>query len=73
MSDLSHAVMAGFRLSVLIGGSAAIFTIAVVTICRWLKWAPVNITVNVNDYRHGVAPDDVSRSLARSRDPSEIN
>lgn len=61
MDDITHAIAAGLKLSILFGCTAAIFTVAVVSVCRWLKWAPVNITVNVNDYRPGAAPDDADQ------------
>lgn len=34
------------RVALLLGLSAASITFAVVLVCRWQKWAPINITVN---------------------------
>ena len=58
MDDFARVVLTGIRLAVFIGSSGAIFAISIIAVCRWLKWAPINITVNVNDYRPGAAPDD---------------
>jgi hypothetical protein len=30
-----------------VGGS---FVFGVATVCRWMKWTPINMTVNVNNY-----------------------
>lgn len=58
--EFAQAIWFIFRVAVLIGMSAAAVTFAVATVCRWMEWAPINITVNVNDYRPGVAPDDTA-------------
>lgn len=44
-----ESMAAGIRLAIFFGCSGAIFALAMVGICRWLKWAPINITVNVNN------------------------
>jgi hypothetical protein len=54
MDDLFRAIMAGLRIGIFIGTSGAIFMISVIGMCRWLKWAPINITVNVNNYGEAV-------------------
>jgi hypothetical protein len=43
--------------AMLIGGS---FAFGVATVCRWMKWAPVNTIVNVSDSWTRVVPDPVS-------------
>jgi len=30
----------------LVGMSGAFFALGVIVVCRWQKWAPVNITIN---------------------------
>lgn len=32
----------------MIGGS---FVFGVACVCRWLEWAPINTTININNYR----------------------
>lgn len=49
MSDFVQGVGAAIRIAIVVGGSGAVFALCVVVICRWLKWAPINITVNVNN------------------------
>lgn len=65
--EFAQAIWFIFRVAVLVGMSAAAVTIAIVTVCRLMKWAPINITVNVNDYRPGTAPDDVGTPTTRDR------
>lgn len=63
MDDLLHAISAGIRIGIFMGTSGAIFTIAVIGMCRWLKWAPINITVNViNDGASSSFPSDQRQS-----------
>lgn len=33
------------------GCGAAAMTFAVCLVCRWMEWAPINLTVNLNDHR----------------------
>jgi hypothetical protein len=56
--EFAQAILFIFRVAALCAMCAAAITLAVVAVCRWQKWAPINITVNVNDYRPGSAPDD---------------
>jgi hypothetical protein len=59
MDDILHAVVAGIRIGIFIGTSGAIFAFSVIGTCRWLNWAPINITVNViNDGASSVVPSD---------------
>lgn len=58
MSEVSDPFFSAIRLAAFFGISGAIFAFGFAVVCRALKWAPINITVNVNDYRPGVAPDD---------------
>lgn len=48
MSDVLQQIWAGTKLIILFGGSGMWFAFGVAAVCRWLKWAPINITVNVN-------------------------
>lgn len=59
MDDFAH-LLSALRLAIVIGGSGAFFALSIAVVCRWLKWAPINITVNVNNYgeAHSI-PDDV--------------
>lgn len=38
--------LAAFNLAALFAMSGALFAIGFIGVCRWLKWAPVNITIN---------------------------
>lgn len=61
MTDFPRIVLALVGISfsaVLIGGS---FAFGVATVCRWMKWAPVNTIINVNDYRTIISSDAVGR------------
>lgn len=49
MSDIVQSFAAGIKLAIFFGCSGAIFALAIIVICRWLRWAPINITVNVNN------------------------
>lgn len=51
MDDPIKALMALFGLSFTFGCAGAAFMAGAALAGRWLKWAPVNLTVNVNDYR----------------------
>jgi hypothetical protein len=46
--EFANAILFIFRLAVLCAVCAAATTYAVILICRWQKWAPINITVNVH-------------------------
>ena len=39
--------ISAIRLAIVIGLSGGFFAGCVIAVCRWLNWAPVNITVNV--------------------------
>lgn len=47
--EFAQAILFIFRVAALCGACAATITLAVVMVCRWQKWAPINITVNVNN------------------------
>lgn len=42
-----NSALAGLRLAMFFALSGAAFTLGVGLVCRWLKWSPVNITLNV--------------------------
>jgi hypothetical protein len=48
MDDFLQSLAAATRLAVVIGGSGSVFAFGAAVICRWLKWAPINITVNLS-------------------------
>ena len=50
MADFLQGVGAAIRMAITIGGAGAVFALCIAVVCRWLKWAPINITVNVNNY-----------------------
>jgi hypothetical protein len=50
VSDIIQTAGAGIRLAIFFGCSGAIFALGIIAVSRWLKWAPINITVNVNNY-----------------------
>jgi hypothetical protein len=58
MSDVLHAVASGVRLSIFFGCSGAIFALGIISVSRWLKWAPINITVNVNTFKEADGATD---------------
>jgi len=47
MDEIAKGVLAGIRLVGFVGLAGAAFTLGVATVCRWLKWSPINITVNI--------------------------
>lgn len=47
MDELLKGALAGFRLIVFCGLAGAAFTFGVAVVCRYLKWSPINITVNI--------------------------
>lgn len=51
MSDAIQAlsVLIGVAFSLMVCGGALTFGVA--TICRWMAWAPINTTININNYR----------------------
>jgi hypothetical protein len=48
--EFAQAILFVFRVSVLVGACAATATFAIAFVCRQMKWSPINITVNVNNY-----------------------
>jgi hypothetical protein len=48
--EMVHAVLVAIGLAFMVGLCAASATLGVVLVCRWLAWAPINITINVNNY-----------------------
>lgn len=40
----------------LVGASGAFFALGIVGVCRWLKWAPINITINNYTHLHEDGP-----------------
>jgi hypothetical protein len=42
-------VLIGAAFSLMVCGAALTFGVA--TVCRWMAWAPVNTTININNYR----------------------
>lgn len=49
MDELVHQIAAGIKLAIVFGGSGAMIAIGMIGVCRYFKWAPINITVNVNE------------------------
>ena len=47
MEDFLQSLLLGVKLAYVAGFTGAAFTLGVALICRWLSWAPINITVNV--------------------------
>jgi len=50
MADILHAWASGVKLILLFGGSGALFAAGFAFACKWLGWAPVNITVHVHNF-----------------------
>jgi hypothetical protein len=50
MSDAIHAILilTGAAFSMMVCGAALTFGVG--SVCRWMKWAPINMTVNINNY-----------------------
>jgi len=44
-------VIAGLRLASFFGTTGVFFALGFAGVCRWLKWYPINVTVNV--YQNG--------------------
>lgn len=42
-------VLVGVAFSLMVCGGALTFGVA--TVCRWMVWAPINTTININNYR----------------------
>lgn len=51
MDDPVKALMALFGLGFTAWCAGAAFMAGMAIVGRWMKWAPVNVTVNLNDYR----------------------
>jgi UPF0716 family protein affecting phage T7 exclusion len=49
-------VLVAIGLVFMVGLCAASAVLGAALVCRWLKWAPLNITINVNNY--GEPPSD---------------
>lgn len=45
-------VLAGACFVAMSIGGSLVFGVA--TVCRWMKWTPINMTVNVNNYGDAV-------------------
>jgi uncharacterized membrane protein YgaE (UPF0421/DUF939 family) len=45
--DIIDAWLPGIRLLLAVIGIGSAFTFSVAAVCKLMKWAPVNITVNV--------------------------
>jgi UPF0716 family protein affecting phage T7 exclusion len=54
--EMVHAVLVAIGLAFMVGLCAASAALGAALVCRWLKWAPINITINVNNY--GEPPSD---------------
>lgn len=48
MDELLKSALLGFKLAYVTGLAGAAFAFGVACVWRWMKWAPINITVNVN-------------------------
>lgn len=44
-------LFSGIRLAAFISMSGAFFALGIAGICKWLNWAPVNLTVNIHHYQ----------------------
>lgn len=51
MSDPFQAVLILAGAVFAIGCCTAGMMFAACLVCRWMNWAPVNLTINLNDYR----------------------
>lgn len=51
MDPLVHSLLLGLKLAYVACLCGAGFMLGAATICKWLNWAPVNVTVNLNDQR----------------------
>lgn len=49
MAEIVNSWLSGLKLILLFGGSGALFAAGFALACRWLEWAPVNITVNLHN------------------------
>lgn len=63
MSDASDHFLSAIRIAAFFGISGSTFALGFAMVCRALKWAPVNLTVNINDCR---PREDVQRSPQES-------
>jgi hypothetical protein len=63
MEQVAKDIWFIFRVVCLFGGAAAAITFCVASVCQWMAWSPVNITVNVNQYGVDFEPgSDVGQS-----------
>lgn len=56
--------LTAIRLAAFFGFFGAIFALGFASVCKWLKWAPINITVNINNppgTAHSVPSPDPER------------
>jgi hypothetical protein len=62
MSESIHAilVLAGVCFAAATIGGSFIFGVA--TVCRWLKWAPIKSTININNYGEPIRHPTVGKS-----------
>lgn len=51
MDDPIKALMALVGLSFTFACAGAAFVFGAALVSKWMSWAPVNVTVNLNDYR----------------------
>lgn len=51
MANPIEAIFVVVGAATAIGICGAALTFAVITVCRWMAWSPINLTVNYNDYR----------------------
>lgn len=49
MPDFVQAILVAVGFCFIVGCSGAAFAFGVATVCRWLGWAPVNLTVNITN------------------------
>jgi hypothetical protein len=57
MSEVVRQIAAGIKLAIVFGGSGAIIACCMVAVCRFLKWAPVEIDIVVNVNQHPSPPN----------------
>jgi len=49
MSEFINDIWMGVKIASFICTCAMGFTFGVAVVCQWLKWSPVNITINVRE------------------------
>jgi hypothetical protein len=65
MSDAADPFLSAIRLAAFFGLSGSIFALGFAVVCRALKWAPINITVNANIYHPGAEPDGDVKDVSK--------